>query len=163
MWQKNESAMQFINIATAMTLTGWSERTFWRRFADGSVRRDTSSAAGKSMVEFDSIKPHMLIPLGADDYPLVQAADAGNAEAQTDLALLFISHHKLKQGIAWLEAAVKQEHAAAMRLMGRCHIEGQGVDQDDNLGMMWLARAAAKGDPIAQAQMGAILQKVVQD
>lgn len=155
--------MQFINIATAMTLTGWSERTFWRRFADGSVRRDTSSAAGKSMVEFDSIKPHMLIPLGADDYPLVQAADGGNAEAQTDLALLFISHHKLKQGVAWLEAAVKQEHAAAMRLMGRCHIEGQGVDQDDNLGMMWLARAAAKGDPIAQAQMGAILQKVVED
>lgn len=155
--------MQFINIATAMTLTGWSERTFWRRFADGSVRRDTSSAAGKSMVEFDSIKPHMLIPLGAEDYSLVQAADGGNAEAQTDLALLFISHHKLKQGIAWLEAAVKQEHAAAMRLMGRCHIEGQGVDQDDNLGMMWLARAAARGDPIAQAQMGAILQKVVED
>lgn len=155
--------MQFINIATAMTLTGWSERTFWRRFADGSVRRDTNSAAGKSMVEFDSIKPHMLIPLGADDYPLVQAADGGNAEAQTDLALLFISHHKLKQGIAWLEVAVKQEHAAAMRLMGRCHLEGQGVDQDDNLGMMWIARAAAKGDPIAQAQMGAILQKVVQD
>ncbi|MDN4037577.1 tetratricopeptide repeat protein [Massilia sp. YIM B02443] len=155
--------MQFINIATAMTLTGWSERTFWRRFADGSVRRDTNSAAGKSMVEFDSIKPHMLIPLGADDYPLVQAADGGNAEAQTDLALLFISHHKLKQGVAWLEAAVKQEHAAAMRLMGRCHIEGQGVDQDDNLGMMWIARAAAKGDPIAQAQMGAILQKVVED
>jgi len=163
MWQKNESAMQFINIATAMTLTGWSERPFWRRFADGSVRRDTSSAAGKSMVEFDSIKPHMLIPLGAEDYSLVQAADGGNAEAQTDLALLFISHHKLKQGIAWLEAAVKQEHAAAMRLMGRCHIEGQGVDRDDNLGMMWLARAAAKGDPIAQAQMGAILQKVVED
>jgi len=155
--------MQFINIATAMTLTGWSERTFWRRFADGSVRRDTNSAAGKSMVEFDSIKPHMLIPLGVEDYSLVQAADGGNAEAQTDLALLFISHHKLKQGIAWLEAAVKQEHAAAMRLMGRCHIEGQGVDQDDNLGVMWLARAAAKGDPIAQAQMGAILQKVVQD
>jgi hypothetical protein len=163
MWQKNESAMQFINIATAMTLTGWSERTFWRRFADGSVRRDTSSAAGKSMVEFDSIKPHMLIPLGVEDYSLVQAADAGNAEAQTDLALLFISHHKLKQGIAWLEAAVKQEHAAAMRLMGRCHIDGQGVDRDDNLGMMWLARAAAKGDLIAQAQMGAILQKVVED
>lgn len=163
MWQKNESAMQFINIATAMTLTGWSERTFWRRFADGSVRRDTSSAAGKSMVEFDSIKPHMLIPLGVEDYSLVQAADGGNAEAQTDLALLFISHHKLKQGIAWLEAAVKQEHAAAMRLMGRCHIEGQGVDRDDNLGMMWLARAAAKGDPIAQAQMGTILQKVVED
>lgn len=155
--------MQFINIATAMTLTGWSERTFWRRFADGSVRRDTNSAAGKSMVEFDSIKPHMLIPLGADDYPLVQAADGGNAEAQTDLALLFISHHKLKQGIAWLEAAVKQEHAAAMRLIGRCHIEGQGVEQDDNLGMMWIARAAAKGDPIAQAQMEAILEKVVQD
>ena len=155
--------MQFINIATAMTLTGWSERTFWRRFADGSVRRDTSSAASKSMVEFDSIKPHMLIPLGAEDYSLVQAADGGNAEAQTDLALLFISHHKLKQGIAWLEAAVKQEHAAAMRLMGRCHIEGQGVDQDDNLGMMWLARAAARGDPIAQAQMEAILQKVVED
>lgn len=155
--------MQFINIATAMTLTGWSERTFWRRFADGSVRRDNNSAAGKSMVEFDSIKPHMLIPLGAQDYSLVQAADGGNAEAQTDLALLFISHHKLKQGIAWLEAAVKQEHAAAMRLMGRCHIEGQGVDQDDNLGMMWIARAAAKGDPIAQAQMGAILQKVVED
>ena len=160
MWQKNESAMQFINIATATTLTGWSERTFWRRFADGSVKRDTSSAAGKSMVEFDSIKPHIVIPLAQEDYSLVEAADNGSADAQTDLALLFMSHHKLKQGIAWLEVAVKQEHAAAMRLMGRCHIEGQGVDQDDNLGMMWIARAAAKGDPIAQAQMKAVLEKV---
>jgi len=152
--------MQFINIATATTLTGWSERTFWRRFADGSVKRDMSSAAGKSMVEFESIKSHMCIPLSPNDYGLVEAADNGDVAAQTDLALLFLSYDKLKQAISWLEVAVKQEYAAAMRLLGQCYIEGQGVAQDSNLGIMWIARAAAKGDQISQAQMKAILKKI---
>jgi len=141
-------------------LTGWSERTFWRRFADGSIKRDTNSAAGKSMVEFESIKPHICIPLGSSDYPLIEAADGGNAQAQTDLALLFLSNNRVKQALTWLEAAAKQEYPAAMRLMGACYIEGQGVGRDDNLGMMWIARAAAGGDRISQAQMKAILGQI---
>jgi len=152
--------MEFINITTATSLTGWSERTFWRRFADGSIKRDTNSAAGKSMVDFESIKPHISILLVADDYSLIEAADAGNAEAQTDLALLFLSHNKIKQALTWLETAARQEYPAAMRLMGACYIEGQGVNRDDNLGMMWVARAAAKGDQISQAQMKAILGRI---
>jgi len=67
-------AIEFISIATATatSLTGWSERTFWRRFADGSVKRDTSIAASKSMLDFESIKLYSSLPTGSDDKLLMR-------------------------------------------------------------------------------------------
>ena len=44
-------------------------------------------------------------------------------------------------------------------LLGRCHIDGNGVLQDENIGIMWLAKAAAHGHAVSQAQMQAMLDK----
>ena len=60
--------MELISLAAAITLTEWSERTFWRRFADGSVKKEVEGGGnGKSMVHLDSIKPYITLPLDADE------------------------------------------------------------------------------------------------
>jgi TPR repeat protein len=152
--------VEFVSIATAVTLTGWSERTFWRRLADGSVQRSAESANGRNMVRFDSIKMHLCVPLDADDILLICDADNGSAEAQVDLAILFMSYGKFKQAIAWLELAIKRDHAGAMHWLGRCHVEGNGVPKDENLGLMWIAKAAVQGHVISQGQMQAMREKL---
>lgn len=111
------------------------------------------------MVDLDAIKSHACIPLEEDDGPLIQDADAGNAEAQNDLALLFLANSKPRAAIYWLELAAKQDYPDAMHWLGRCHIDGNGVLQEENLGMMWLAKAAAHGHAISQAQMQTMLTK----
>jgi TPR repeat protein len=111
------------------------------------------------MVGLEAIKPHACVPLEEDDGLLIQDADAGNAEAQNDLALLFLANNKPRAAIYWLELAAKQDYPEAMHWLGRCHIDGNGVLQDENLGMMWLAKAAAHGHAISQAQVQAMRDK----
>ena len=111
------------------------------------------------MVDFNAIKPHVCIPLEEEDIQLIKDADSGDAEAQNDLALLFLANSKPRAAIYWLELAAKHEYADAMHWLGRCHIDGNGVLQDENLGMMWLAKAAAQGHAISQAQMQAMRDK----
>lgn len=152
--------MQLISIASAITLTEWSESTFRRRIADGSLAREfESGTGGRAMVDFNAIKPHVCIPLEEEDIHLIKDADCGDAEAQNDLALLFLANSKPRAAIYWLELAAKNEYADAMHWLGRCHIDGNGVLQDENLGMMWLAKAAAQGHAISQAQMQAMRDK----
>jgi uncharacterized protein len=154
------SNLQLISITSATTLTEWSESTFRRRIADGSLTREFESGpAGRAMVTFDSIKPHICVSLEDEDIELIQDADAGNAEAQNDLALIFLGNDKPRSAIYWLELAAKQEYPDAMHWLARCHLDGNGVLRDENLGMMWLAKAAAHGHAISQAQMQAIRNK----
>ena len=77
-----------LSVATAITLTGWSERTVWRRIADGTIASDP--AQGKSMIAFAQLQPFVVIPLTPEDCSVLSSADAGDAEAQNDLALLFL-------------------------------------------------------------------------
>ena len=152
--------MQLISIASAITLTEWSESTFRRRIADGTLARHVEPGpSGRAMIELDAIKPHACIPLEEEDSSLIQDADTGKAEAQNDLALLFLANSKPRAAIYWLELAAKQDYPDAMHWLGRCHIDGNGVLLDDNLGMMWLAKAAAHGHAVSQAQMKAMLDK----
>jgi TPR repeat protein len=149
--------LDFISIAAAITLTEWSDSTFRRRVADGSLTRSVESGgSGRVMVDFASIRPHACIPLQQEDIELVAGADAGRADAQNDLALLFLEHGKPRSAIYWLELAAKQGSAEAMHWLGRCYLDGNGMLQDQNLGIMWLAKAAAEGHPISRAQMDAM-------
>lgn len=147
-----------ISLATAVTLTGWSERKFWRKFADGSIGRNVSNS--KSSLELNFLIPHLLFHLRDEDVQLVVEADSGNAESQAELAILFLEKSKPKEAVFWLNAAVKQGNSNAMRLLGRAYIDGQGVKIDENIGMMWIAKAAASGDVIAQAQMESMIQRI---
>ena len=159
--QRERSIVELISLAAAITLTEWSERTFWRRFADGSVKKEVEGGNGKSMVHLDSIKPYIAMPLEADDFALLRLADRGDAAAQNDLALIFLANGKPRGAIAWLELAARQDHADAMHWLARCYLEGNGVVRDDNLGMMWLSRAAAHGHLISENQLQLMRQRFI--
>lgn len=159
--QRERSIVELISLAAAITLTEWSERTFWRRFADGSVKKEVEGGNGKSMVHLDSIKPYIAMPLDADDFALLKMADRGDAAAQNDLALIFLANGKPRGAIAWLELAARQDHADAMHWLARCYLEGNGVVRDDNLGMMWLSRAAAHGHLISENQLQLMRQRFI--
>ena len=149
-----KSTVELISLAAAITLTEWSERTFWRRFADGSVKRELeTSGNGKSMVHLESIKAHIAIPLAPEDFSLVQQADRGDPAAQNDLALIFLSSGRTRGAIYWLELAARQDYADAMHWLARCYLDGNGVAPDDHLGLMWLSKAAAHGHLISQGQL----------
>ena len=150
--------MEVISLAAAATLTEWSERTFWRRFRDGSIERQIRN--GKAVVQFDAIATYACLPLEKEDVALLDRADAGDAGAQTDLALLFLEHKRTKGALAWLALAAKQEHANAMYLLGRIYIDALDEDKDENLGLMWLCRAASLQDHFASAVMHAIRQRL---
>ncbi len=146
-----------MSLAAAISLTRVSERTFWRRFSDGSAVRVTRN--GKSMVSVDSIRDKLCIPFAPEDFDLIESADSGSPQAQTELALIFLEHDDPAGAVYWLGLAAKQDFADAMQLLGRCHIDGKGVAGDDNLGLIWIAKAARLGHPIAAAQMQALTRK----
>jgi TPR repeat protein len=146
--------MQHVSLQAATTLTEWSERTIRRRLADGSLKCAADNGAHyKTMICFDSIKHDICIALDPDDIEILQAADAGDAKAQNDLALLFLENDKMKSAAYWLELAAKQNFTDAMHLLGCCYLEGNGLPKDDNLAIMWIAKAASLGHSIAQAQI----------
>lgn len=140
-----------MSIAATVALTEWSERTVWRRFS-GSMVKDEKSPH-RSMVPFDDIQPHLCIPLEPEEIAVLGKADAGDAESQHEVALLFLARHQPKRAMYWLELAVKHGYADAMNLLGTCYLEGNGLPRDHNLGIVWIAQAAAHGHLISQRQM----------
>lgn len=149
--------MQHVSLQAATTLTEWSERTIRRRVADGSLRcASDNEVQYKTMICFDSIKHDICIALNPDDVELIKSADSGDAKAQNDLALLFLENNKLKSAVYWLELAAKQSFTDAMHLLGCCYLEGNGLPKDDSLAIMWIAKAASLGHPIALEQIQSI-------
>jgi TPR repeat protein len=156
---KNKS-MQSVSISTVAALIGQSERTLRRRIADGSLFRASESTVSRTLIAFDHIREQIGIPLTSEDIELIFCANGGNAEAQNDLALLFLSHAKARNAVYWLKLSAKQNCADAMHWLGRCYIEGNAVAVDENMGMMWLSKAAAHGHKISQAQIQSIIGKL---
>jgi uncharacterized protein len=149
--------MPNICLQTAATLTGLSLSTLRRRIADGALKcADNNTANNKTLICFDSIKNDICIPLEPDDIELIKDADAGEPQAQNDLALLFLEHNKPQHAIYWLELAARQDFADAMHLLGSCYLKGDGLPKDNNLALMWIAKAASLGHPIAVAQIQSI-------
>lgn len=143
--------MKYISLAAATTLTSWSERTFWRKLADGSLTR--SPASGRAMIAFDDIKANLCIVLEQEDVLMLEHADNGNVTAQNETAVLFLQNYKPKNAVYWLELAVKQGDANAMYLLGRCYTDGSGVPVNEDLGIMWIAKAASLNHVIAHGLM----------
>jgi len=149
--------MHYVSLQAATTLTEWSERTLRRRIADGTLKCAAGNEAHyKTMICFDSIKRDLCIAPDPDNIELIKSADAGDAKAQNDLALLFLENNKPKSAVYWLELAAKQGFADAMQLLGCCYLEGNGLAKDDNLAIMWIAKAASLDHSIALAQIQSI-------
>ncbi|WP_432729210.1 tetratricopeptide repeat protein [Variovorax sp. W6] len=110
-------------------------------------------ARGRAMLSLEEVAPFICVPLNQLDFDFLVLADEGNADAQNDMGQLFSNAGKPKIALYWLEQAARQGHADAMQWLGRCYIGGEGVPRNKNIGLMWIAKAAAHGHVIAQAQM----------
>lgn len=142
-----------VSLATTVAITGVSRRTWWRRISAGSVKRIGNDPRGNTLLCWADVLPHVCISLDAEGSNLVLRADAGDAEAQNELGQLFFVAEKYSIAHFWLQQAVQQDHPDAMQWLACCYAAGRGVPRDENLALMWLAKAAAHGSVIAQAQM----------
>ena len=113
------------------------------------------------MLSWDDVSSQICIPMTPEDLAFVLRADEGDAEAQTDIGQLFSIAGKYEAALYWLEQAAQQGNPDAMQWLGRCHLNGEGVPKDDNLGIMWIAKAASHGHVIAKSQMNAMLPQGV--
>lgn len=145
-----------ISIDTSIILTGVSKRTLWRRLADGQIARQGNDDRGRTMISLDDLISLLQVPIDADDHELLVDADAGDADAQNDLAQLFLDADRPDIALHWLMLAVDQDHSDAMHNLSTLHIKGIGVPKDEALGLMWLAKAATQGHQLAKAQVAAL-------
>lgn len=146
--------MDLISIAAATTVTEMSERTFWRRFSNGSITRHI--VGGRAMVSLDELSRHLRISLEGGDRGLLLRADAGDASSEANMAVLLLKNDKPKCALYWLDLAAKQYQPDAMYRLANCYMDGVGVPIDENVGIMWLAKSAATGHAISQQQMKTI-------
>lgn len=144
-----------ISLDAAVVITESSKSTWRRRIAEGGVTKLVVDDK-RTMLALSEVAPLITIRLSAKDLEYLAAADAGSAEAQDDTGQLFLAAGKHAAAIYWLEQSARQNYPNAMQCLGRCYLAGEGVPQDDNLAIMWIAKAAAHGHIIAKAQMQAL-------
>ncbi len=87
-------------------------------------------------------------------------AEAGDAEAQYNLAILYRSGHGVEKDLEksrqWLLQAAKQGIAAAQYHLGYMYDTGEGAEQNDNYAFLWYRKAAEQGHPKAQTNLGVL-------
>lgn len=87
--------------------------------------------------------------------PLAEAGDAG---AQHNLAILYRSGHGVDKDLdksrQWFMLAAEQGVAAAQYNLGYMYDLGDGVVQSDRYAFLWYRKAAEQGHPQAQANLG---------
>lgn len=149
--------MRSIGLDSAIAMSEHSKRTWWRRVSAKIVGR-TGSDRGRTMVALDDVLPFIPVPFTAEDVDLIISADAGNADAQNDLAQMFDEHGKFAVALYWWRASADQGHADAMHYLGNCFVSGKGVSKDENTGIMWIAQAASLGHVVASMQMSSLLR-----
>lgn len=146
--------MDTISLMAAATVTNKSKRSLWRLVSDGGLVRGPVDAQGRATVSLISVREHVATSLSDAEWTLLVSADRGDAEAQNDMALFFLAAGMDEHAHYWLGLAAKQNHGDALHWLARCHFRGlAGADPDQNLGMMYLAKAAAAGHVISQMQI----------
>jgi uncharacterized protein len=144
--------MPSISLNTATSITGLTKRTLWRHIHRGSLVAINANESGeKTQVRLIDIVPLACLPLSDIEQKIIIAADAGDAVAQTDLALLFFTAARPADAVLWLSRAAEQHYPDAMCYLGRCYLTGTGVTASADTGAVWLSHAAIKGHPLAQA------------
>lgn len=145
-----------ISLDTAALVTGVSKRTLWRRLDDGQITRQENDSRGRAMLTLLDLVPMLCVSVDPEDYELLVDADAGNANAQNDLAQLFLDANRPDIALHWLQLAVDQEHADAIHNLAMLYIKGIGLEKDKTKGLMWLAKAASLGHSIAKQQIATL-------
>lgn len=97
-----------------------------------------------------------MFTLGIDE--LKRLAEEGNAEAQYNLALRYISGKDVDKDYAevakWHRKAAEQGHIVSQLTLGEMYLRGVGVAQDDVEATKWFQLAAEQGDRYGQYMLG---------
>jgi uncharacterized protein len=147
-----------ISLGATASLTGWSERTVWRRLRAGAIVRYQEVGIARLLLSWGSVAPHARLQFPAEDLLLLRQADAGDGQAQAEFGLVLLAVGRPAGGLYWLQLAAAQGEADAMHWLSRCHFNGEVLPQDFNLGLMYLAQAAAHGHVISRAMLGSLCQ-----
>lgn len=149
--------MNSISLDAAVAITGTSRSTLWRRVTDGTIARRGKDIRNRALLALNDVLGMVPVALDADDIAMLLRADASDADAQADMGALFYMAGAEKAALYWLSEAAAQDNAEAMQWLGIAHARGGhgggAIARDDNLAIMWLAKAAALGHPVAQVQM----------
>ncbi|MBP8779644.1 MAG: SEL1-like repeat protein [Alicycliphilus sp.] len=146
--------MDTLSLEASIAITGISRSTLWRRVTDGTIGRGEKDGRSRAMLALGDVLALVEVKLSAEDRAMLLRADAGDAQAQADMGALFYVAGVHKAALYWLQEAAAQDNADAMQWLGTAYAGGGGViPQDDNLAIMWLARAAALGHRIAAYQL----------
>lgn len=149
---------QTLSLEAAIALTGLSKRTLWRRIAEGALRKvGADGTKNAAVLALDDVLALTGLACDAEIRQLLAAADAGDPEAQTAVGQHFLRLRRPVVAVYWLERAAQQEVADAMQCLGQCHAAGHGVPRNEHLALMWIAKAAAAGHPIARRQIAGLL------
>lgn len=96
----------------------------------------------------------------SQDSELLRKAEAGDTEAQFQMALAFTdgffpSNHKEVNVGNWLKKAASNGHVEAMYWLSKSYYYGHyGIQQDNDEYIYWLKKTAKNGHPIALYDMG---------
>lgn len=89
----------------------------------------------------------------------IQAAQAGNPDAQYNLGRFFLDGKGVvkdpKQAVEWFRTAAEQNLAKAQYTLGHCYDNGVGVEKDPKQAVEWYRKAAKQGDYFGQNAIGA--------
>ena len=155
--------MNSISLDAVAALTGMGRSTLWRKAADGVLAKGDKDARGRATLALSDVLGLICdstgVPFSDDDVAVLLQADAGDAEAQADIGALLYVHAGggREAALYWLRAAAEQGSAEAMQWLGTAHAAG-GTERDEQLAVMWIAKAAALGHPIARRQVEGLLQ-----
>ena len=88
----------------------------------------------------------------------VPLAEAGNAEAQHNLAMLYRTGKGTQKDISasydWFRRAAEQGVSDAQYYLGYMYDGGEGVEQDPQYAYVWYRKAAEQGHGLAQINLG---------
>ena len=143
--------MNTISLDTAVLLTGQTKRHLRGRIAEGHlVKEDGTDPHGRTHIALAPLAASIGFPLAAEDVEAILQADAGQAAAQHEVALMFLMAGKPERAFSWLQLAVEQGCADAMYTLGENLITGLGVPPNPTQGFAWIEKAALKGHGLAQ-------------
>lgn len=89
----------------------------------------------------------------------LQAATAGDADAQTDMGERYMEARNYLVAADWLKRAAEQDHPRAATILGIIYAEGLGVEADPERAFHWLERAARTGGDGAYSLLGGLSLK----
>ncbi len=98
----------------------------------------------------------------AEAFALFQKmAEAGQAEAQHNLALLYRTGKGVEKNLElssqWFRKAADQGVSDAQYYLGHMYDNGEGVDQNRKYAYVWYRKAAEQGNGLAQINLGVLL------